>query len=134
MIRLQKKIIAADYRALAELGCDVPQEKLEINLEDLEKQNAEAITDFNFAIDILQKEDMKMQKAVQNSTMKGKPLKPKKKAVALILCFIGGIFGFHKFYEGKPAMGFLYIITLGFFLLGPAHDFFDILSKPNEYY
>ena len=133
-VALQKKIIAADYRALAELGCDVPQEKLEINLEDLEKQNAEAITDFNFAIDILQKEDMKMQKAVQNSTMKGKPLKPKKKAVALILCFIGGIFGFHKFYEGKPAMGFLYIITLGFFLLGPAHDFFDILSKPNEYY
>ncbi|MDE6722816.1 MAG: TIR domain-containing protein [Eubacterium sp.] len=131
---LQKKIIAADYRALAELGCDVPPEKLEVNIEELEKQSTETITDFNFAIDILQKEDMKMQKAVQNSTMKGKSLKPKKKAVALVLCLIGGIFGFHKFYEGKTGMGVLYIFTLGFFLLGPAHDFFNILSKPNEYY
>lgn len=132
---LQKKIIAADYRVLADLGCDVPPEKLEVNIkEDAEKYNTEAITDFNFAIEMLQKEDMKMQKAMQNSAMKGRPSKPKKKAVALVLCFIGGMFGLHKFYEGKPVMGILYLITMGFFLLGPVYDFFNILSKPNEYY
>ncbi|MDE6110548.1 MAG: TM2 domain-containing protein, partial [Eubacterium sp.] len=121
--------------ALAELGCDVPPEKLEANIqEDLEKFNTEAITDFDFAVAMLQKEDLKMQKAVQKSTMKRKPLKPKKKAVALILCLFGGMFGLHKFYEGKTGMGILYLITMGFFLLGPAYDFFNILSKPNEYY
>ena len=33
------------------------------------------------------------------------------KWVSLILCLFFGVFGFHKFYEGKIGMGILYLFT-----------------------
>lgn len=60
--------------------------------------------------------------------------KPKNKWVALILCFLLGYFGAHKFYEGKIGMGILYIFTCGLFGIGWFIDFIVLLFKPITYY
>lgn len=60
--------------------------------------------------------------------------KPKNKWVAFILCLFGGMFGLHKFYEGKIIMGILYLLTAGLFVIGWVIDIFIILTKPNPYY
>lgn len=56
------------------------------------------------------------------------------KWVSLILCLFFGLFGFHKFYEGKVGMGVLYLLTAGFFCIGWFIDIVTILFKPNPYY
>ncbi len=38
---------------------------------------------------------------------------PKKRSVDLIICFLLGYVGIHKFYEGKIGMGILYLCTFG---------------------
>lgn len=60
--------------------------------------------------------------------------RPKNKWVAFFLCLIGGMFGLHKFYEGKIIMGILYLFTAGLFFVGWLIDLFVILTKPNPYY
>ncbi len=60
--------------------------------------------------------------------------KEKNKWVALLLCFFLGIFGGHKFYEGKIGMGILYLFTVGLFGIGVFVDFIMLLFKPNPYY
>lgn len=57
----------------------------------------------------------------------------KNKWVALLLCVFLGIFGAHKFYEGKILMGILYLFTVGLFGFGVIIDFFILLFKPNPY-
>ena len=59
---------------------------------------------------------------------------PKDKWVAFLLCFFLGIWGAHKFYEGKTGMGILYIFTLGLLGIGVLVDLIVILCKPNQYY
>ncbi len=58
----------------------------------------------------------------------------KNKWVALLLCIFLGIFGGHKFYEGKIGMGILYLFTGGLFGIGVIIDFISLLFKPNLYY
>lgn len=58
----------------------------------------------------------------------------KNKWVALLLCVFLGIFGAHKFYEGKILLGILYLVTVGFFGIGVIIDFFSLLFKPNPYH
>ena len=53
----------------------------------------------------------------------------KNKWVALLLCVFFGVFGVHRFYEGKIGTGILYLLTLGFFGLGVLIDFFKILFR-----
>lgn len=60
--------------------------------------------------------------------------RPKNKWVALLLCVFLGIFGAHKFYEGKIGMGVLYIFTLGLLGIGWLIDIITILFKPVIYY
>ena len=60
--------------------------------------------------------------------------KPKDKWLALLLCIFLGIFGGHKFYEGKAGMGVLYLITLGLFGIGWIVDVITIAMRPNPYY
>lgn len=63
----------------------------------------------------------------------------KDKWIALILCFLLGAFGVHKFYEGKTGLGIFYIIMLMSVFLTPILgicvfvDFIVILFKPNPY-
>lgn len=56
------------------------------------------------------------------------------KWVAFLLCFFLGVFGGHKFYEGRIGMGILYIFTAGLFGIGAFVDLILILCKPNPYY
>lgn len=60
--------------------------------------------------------------------------RPKDKIVALLLCFFLGVFGAHKFYEGKVGMGILYLFTMGLCGIGAFIDFIVLLFKPNPYY
>ena len=60
--------------------------------------------------------------------------KPKNKWIALLLCFFLGFFGAHKFYEGKPALGLVYIFTGGIFAVGVVVDFIKLILKPNPYF
>lgn len=56
------------------------------------------------------------------------------KWVAFVLCFFLGVFGAHKFYEGKTGMGILYIFTAGLCGIGVLVDLITILLKPDPYY
>lgn len=60
--------------------------------------------------------------------------KEKNKWVAFVLCLFLGVFGAHKFYEGKILMGVIYIFTGGLLLIGCIIDLIAILMKPNPYY
>ena len=52
---------------------------------------------------------------------------PKSRAATLILCFLFGIFGVHRFYLGRPAIGFLFLFTLGLMGIGWLIDIILIL-------
>lgn len=69
-----------------------------------------------------------------NTNMIGMMGRAKNKWVSLILCIFLGVFGAHKFYEGKVGMGILYLLTFGICGIGVLIDFFVILFKPNPYY
>lgn len=69
---------------------------------------------------------------VNNNTNVGG--KPKNKWVAFCLCLFLGMFGAHKFYEGKIGLGILYLCTVGLCGIGWIVDIFVILFKPNPYY
>ena len=58
----------------------------------------------------------------------------KDKWVALLLCIFLGIFGGHKFYEGKTGMGVVYLFTFGLFGIGVIIDLIVLLFSPNPYY
>lgn len=72
---------------------------------------------------------------VNTNTLQGIPLRnPVNKWVAFILCFFLGWMGLHKFYEGKIALGVIYLFTFGLFGIGWFIDTIVILCKPNPYY
>lgn len=62
------------------------------------------------------------------------PAAPKNKWVAFFLCFLFGVFGAHKFYEGKKGMGIVYLFTFGLCGYGWFFDCISLLFKPNPYY
>ena len=75
------------------------------------------------------------ENANTNTNLNAAPQKsPKNKWAALALCFFLGIFGAHKFYEGKIGMGILYLFTGGLCGIGALVDFIALLFKPNPYY
>lgn len=55
------------------------------------------------------------------------------KWVAFILCILFGAFGVHKFYEGKIALGILYLCTGGLCGIGWIIDAIKLFFKPNPY-
>lgn len=70
----------------------------------------------------------------QNTNMGGPMKPPRDKVIALLLCFFLGVFGAHKFYEGKTGMGILYLFTGGLCGFGALVDFIVLIFKPNPYY
>ncbi|MBQ9985327.1 MAG: TM2 domain-containing protein [Oscillospiraceae bacterium] len=59
---------------------------------------------------------------------------PKNKWAAFFLCLFVGLFGAHKFYEGKILLGILYLFTAGLFGIGVVFDLIVLFFKPNPYY
>lgn len=59
---------------------------------------------------------------------------PYNKWIALLFLILLGIFGAHKFYEGKFFMGIVYFFTVGLFGFGIVFDFLVLIFKPTEYY
>lgn len=57
----------------------------------------------------------------------------KNKWVALALCILLGMFGAHKFYEGRTGMGILYLFTFGLLGIGWIVDIVILALKPNPY-
>lgn len=58
----------------------------------------------------------------------------KSKWVSFFLCLFFGIFGAHKFYEGRVLLGVVYLFTAGLCGIGVIVDLFILLFKPNPYY
>lgn len=58
----------------------------------------------------------------------------KNKWTAFFLCLFFGVFGVHKFYEGRILFGLLYLFTAGLFGIGVVIDLIILLFKPNPYY
>lgn len=58
----------------------------------------------------------------------------KSKWTAFFLCLFFGVFGAHKFYEGKILFGIIYILTGGLFTIGWIVDCIILILKPNPYY
>lgn len=59
---------------------------------------------------------------------------PKSKWVSFFLCLFFGLFGAHKFYEGRILLGILYICTVGLGGIGVIIDLIILFFKPNPYY
>lgn len=60
--------------------------------------------------------------------------KKKNKWVAVLLCYFLGVFGVHRFYEGKIGTGILWFLTGGCMGIGWLIDLIILLCKPNPYY
>ena len=58
----------------------------------------------------------------------------KNKWVAFSLCLFFGVFGAHKFYEGRILLGIVYLCTGGLLGIGVVISLISLLFKPNPYY
>lgn len=58
----------------------------------------------------------------------------KSKWISFFLCLFFGIFGIHKFYEGRILFGIIYLCTGGLFGVGVIVDLIILILKPNPYY
>jgi TM2 domain-containing membrane protein YozV len=59
--------------------------------------------------------------------MYGKPVSPKSRLAALLLCFFFGYLGIHRFYVGKIGTGVLWLLTGGLFGIGYVVDMILII-------
>jgi TM2 domain-containing membrane protein YozV len=57
----------------------------------------------------------------------------KSKGLAYLLWFFLGVFGVHKFYLDKIAVGIIYLLTGGLFLIGLIYDLFTLGNQVDVY-
>lgn len=69
-----------------------------------------------------------------NTNINGRTGRMCRKWPAFFLCLFLGMFGAHKFYEGKTGMGILYLFTGGLVFIGWFIDTIALLFKPDPYY
>jgi TM2 domain-containing membrane protein YozV len=55
------------------------------------------------------------------------------KGIAYLLWFFLGVFGVHKFYLDKIAVGIIYFLTGGLFLIGWIYDLFTLGNQVDVY-
>ncbi|HEY9175834.1 MAG TPA: TM2 domain-containing protein [Verrucomicrobiae bacterium] len=53
-------------------------------------------------------------------------------SVAWILLTFLGVFGIHRFYQGKWGTGLLYLVTLGLFGIGNLYDYWTLNAQISE--
>lgn len=58
----------------------------------------------------------------------------KSKWISFFLCLFLGVFGAHKFYEGRILLGIVYVCTGGLCGIGIIIDLIILFFKPNPYY
>lgn len=63
------------------------------------------------------------------NTSSGAHTRKKSKNVALFLCLFLGFIGAHRFYVGKYKSGLLYLVTVGFFVIGWIKDLVAIATN-----
>lgn len=56
-----------------------------------------------------------------------RPISPKSRLAALLLCFFFGALGIHRFYVGKVGTGIIWLLTLGVCGIGALVDFIMII-------
>ncbi|MBQ5332661.1 MAG: TM2 domain-containing protein [Oscillospiraceae bacterium] len=59
--------------------------------------------------------------------------KLKNRSVSIFLCALFGIFGAHRFYEGKIFTGILWALTGGLGFIGWIIDLIILINKPKYY-
>ena len=52
--------------------------------------------------------------------------------LAWLLLMVLGVFGVHRFYQGKVLSGVLYLVTLGFLGLGVLYDLFTLNTQISD--
>ena len=57
----------------------------------------------------------------------------KSRNISILLCALFGIFGAHRFYEGKIATGILWACSVGGFGIGWIIDLIILINKPRYY-
>ena len=65
----------------------------------------------------------------EETIVEAKEKKPKSKGITFLLWLFFGIFGAHKFYLGRIKMGIVYLLTLGFFVVGWFFDIFTLFRQ-----
>lgn len=84
---------------------------------------------------ITEEEKRKMQEETNKKEKNAKLKKQKEKnnkIIELVICIILGIFGGHKFYEGKIKLGIIYLFTGGIFGIGWLIDIIKILIELKD--
>lgn len=66
-------------------------------------------------------------RVVEKVYIREEPRSSKSRLILLLLFFVMGAVGAHKFYSGRIGMGILYVFTGGLFGIGLFFDFFSIL-------
>lgn len=78
--------------------------------------------------------NVETQTIVENDdSNKKKKVKECDRHTALLFCVFLGVFGGHKFYEGKIGMGILYLLTAGCCCVGVVVDIVKITKYPEKY-